>query len=109
MLFVGIAENREGVFLVYSIPGAISLGGFAAIYQYMKGACAGRAWLFLLIGGVAGATLGYAYTGTLLDLYADLGQFAEDDPALVRFLGAIVISLFAASIAALVGGFSKKN
>lgn len=91
------------------IPGAISLGGFAAIYQYMKGGGAGRACLFLLIGGVAGAILGYAYTGTLLDLYADLGQFAEDDPALVRFMGAIVISHFAASIAALVGGFCKKN
>ena len=106
MLFVGIAENCEGVFLVYSIPGALSLGGFAAIYQYLKGANRSRIALFAFLGVIGGGILGYAYTEMMVDLYVEL---VPNEEAVAQFMGAVCMSLVAAPVCALIGGFGKKN
>ena len=75
----------------------------------MKGESPGRAFLFLFIGAVVGAVLGYVYSNALPELYAGLFDFSEQPDVLARFLGAIVISLFASAISAFVGGFYKKD
>ncbi|MBQ8478836.1 MAG: protein kinase [Akkermansia sp.] len=106
MLCYTIMEDWEAMCVW---PGAICLGGFAAIYQFMKGESPGRAFLFLFIGAVVGAVLGYVYSNALLGFYAGLFDFSEQPDVLARFLGAIAISLFASAISALVGGFYKKD
>ena len=91
------------------IPGAISLGAFAAIYQYLKGESAGRVFGYLLIGLVGGAIFGCVYTVTLVELYAGMYSDPVEDSVIARVAEAVVFSLFAASVSALIGGFEKRN